>query len=595
MVGIIRIQAFNAFKAVASTVHHLSHLPAHITILARQTLFPSPAKNLAELKDRQWSISKKFGLSFETLAALISIGQTAGLDERKEKVALLEKGIHDKELKALKKFKNRFDRSDALPIEIRQVKEAIAGLERLRKSRKKCEELKIDGKYFAASPWQMSFLFESHLIFKILNLQNSFDGGKRKHEIVLQDQQLFLQSPQKPFPVKTLIEEFTITEQHALKDKEGNVWSYFDKGFMDSDVFINPARLQDREYREKNIPLLSLGQLSAEQMGTLREYMRENYGHEPDFDQKKAVVQFIAQPPTPAKNRFFWGVQAQMGVHGFFRIIYEDGTVFSSGLECLLEEYGEDVFGGNRLKTVTGIPVNFELFESRKHAGCVVTSRPATQKGAERIVEQLNKMRAKLVRYNQVGNNCTTLSQMVLKETGVEVNFDVSIPLYFWRYLPSLVDLGMPKKLYHVIHSVVVGIMRVLNFVCPKIGKRALKALGIGILNLTFSLVIYILGGTRKAPEIEGFHDEADQKEDDWQFEKTDRVMMSRFFNANQLRFAHTAPFLHWQLKQQATFVVPYTGQPKMFFSPPKEENLLEQGRKLKEKFTKFYAHSAPV
>jgi hypothetical protein len=593
MSGITKVHSFAPFGVFTSGVQKLSHQISHIGALAYKALFPNPVENITELDERRWSLAKKFGVNSDIIMELVSIGQTVSAADRKVKIALLEKRLSDSELKGLQKFTNSFHKYHLPPIGIVRVKEAVSDLEILRKVRKRSNELSLDPKYFASCPWEVSFLLESHLIFKILNLQNSFDDGKERHKIILQNDCLFISSVKGPFPVKTLMDEFIITSDRSLKDREGNVWNYFDDGLEERDVFIDPAKLQDPVYRENNVPLRVIGQLSVEQMAELRAYMKEQFADDPTIDSKEAIIQFVAQPQVHLKGAFLEGVSSQAGTHTFFRIIDREGYVYSSSLQWLQHEKKDSLFG-NPLRTVNAVPVNWDTFESRKHHGCIVTPRPVTQEAAERIIDQLNKARARIIRYNQAGNNCVDLANKVLKETGVDLNVNVYLHQLLWRCFPSLKNLGMPKFIYNPLHALASRISALISCLLPRAGKWIINSIGNGLVSLFFTPIVLALGGARGSPGIET-PPEVDVKEDDWKFDATDKLMTTVVVDVGELAVSHSSPFLHWQLSQKATFVTPYTGQPKMHFIPPRDKNLKAEGDRLHSKYSKLYAHSAPM
>jgi len=270
------------------------------------------------------------------------------------------------------------------------------------------------------------------------------------------------------------------------------------------------------------------------------------------------------------------GIHAFTETHVGFRIIDQNGNVYSSGFTWAEEEdtYCDGL--QNALATISGMPGILDYEEFRPYEDRLVTSIPMTQETCDQMLKELNSMREKKVRYNAMTQNCTLLATELAKTAGVTIDQRLSRREVIGYMLPHFSSFAPFCKIAAKIASLSDTISKKTKL--PS-GKRARTILGMVttiifapirvINNILFNCILLGFGAGRGSPTT-GKEYSLKQKA-----HALSALIQSPkdLLSSNPTTVYHPGPVIAWQLEQKSTCTYSYEG-PSM--------NLLPEGTEAK-------------
>jgi len=396
------------------------------------------------------------------------------------------------------------------------------------------------------------FLVKERLLYTIEGLERTSNLGKRRKQLIVRDGKLYALLEGKRIPVHSLIDKLRFDKDYLqlVEKTTGKPWLY-----------LLPEGLQqiDRCSSEKLLPIT---RLDVNEMRRLRAHACKMEGT--GFSKQMpptCVYQLFTNPRKIGKvpqSRLLDGLQALAPVHVGFRIIDQDGYVYSSGFASTLEEdkYCDGAF--NMLATISGMPGTVDYEEFRPNEGRIVTSIPMTKETSDKMLDTLNEMREKKIRFSLLKQNCSCLAVYLARIAGVKIHQKVSRGEVFTNLLPHYSSY---PRLNSIVSKIIMlsektskktrlPSVREMNYVVGKVFRAIKTPLRI-ISNIITNLILVVFGATRGSP-LTG--DE---------YVKPGKRGVRRFFSIIQSPWdiisdapttvLHSGPVIDWQLQQKST------------------------------------------
>jgi hypothetical protein len=447
---------------------------------------------------------------------------------------------------------------------------------------KKWNQLKLDPALLKADYESAKFLVESKLIYSILGFQNSTPKGSKNHAILL--------DPRKKMMIKKQGQWVPVSElkgqlkpggnSNLFVDEQGQAWNYI------SPVGLAPV---NRFGPEDTVPV---EQLSKAEMQELLAHAHQ-YSKGKKDPSKKCIMQIVMNrnPLTSNDEGFFVKNAAKYGPnHVYFRIITEDGKVYSQGLSNIDADLRtQKPF--NFFMSLNGQPALLDFDEFKIYQGKVVTSVPIDTKTAEKILKQINDQRREGVRFNIANQNCVCLLSEMLKNIDVEIDTQMSFKHIVSQILPNAKDIPVIGPVIDKTRRVASQCFEKLASLTPEVVKIPLRFIKATVLfipdrltNLAYNLLL-IMFGARKGSEQQQ-HSNPEAKPNPNPFKKFHNIIPSitGIFGDAALYVHHPLPILQWMLQQDSTTVHSYHG-PSLGVLPPGNETLKRESEELKNSF----------
>ena len=417
------------------------------------------------------------------------------------------------------------------------------------------------------------FLFESNLIFTIVGYRETC-GDANLHDIKFDtDGHPLLKMQNRWVRWETISREIHYdpkSEKIKSRAYAGNIvqsWSYFHpQGLVPVDRFNYDQVFDTYE-------------LTQAQYDRTRQHALKFYETNPEKDQsipKDCIVQFFTSPRRKLpENPLFDNVNAQYPVHVSMRLITADRKVYSFGYQMIPEnvDFILSDMNSNFLATADAKVTMLDYEEFRAHDGRIVTSIPATSQRALNILNHLNQLNGKQLRFQYSRQNCSLLMLEVLKLTGYEVNIRSSIVAFLYEMVPNLNQIPTIGPLIAKVEDCAKYMWDGMPFLITvpiQWTKDAILFVPKKLAMFITNLVSLKVGSARKVtPLQEGMEDEELYDKKGIQSFSSMIRNWSDIFSEESNALYNAKFFIEWQKKQKSTFIDAYTGRPKLSIVPP--------------------------
>lgn len=359
------------------------------------------------------------------------------------------------------------------------------------------------------------------------------------------------------------------TRKIKSRDYSGNIvqsWNYF-----------HSQGLEPRD-RFKYGKVFDIYELPADEYNRLLTISKKFYENNPEKDigvAKDCIVQFFTSPRRQGvpEHPLLENLYKTIPVHIGIRLITSDKKVYSFGYEMPLEEQSfvlSDYFSTFFATAEANVCMR-DYEEFRDHEGRIVTSIPLSSQRSKNILDFLNSIKDKQLRFQFARQNCTALMQEVIKRAGYEVNIRTTIAAALLDLLPNLNQLPLIGK---TIGKVETFAARFWEMLPEWIGKpfnwckATLLYLPQKAGTVMANLLTLKMGAAKKTtPLREGEEEELYDKKGIQQFSSVIRSWKDLFKDETSA-INHSKYFIDWQNKQKSTFFVPPSDQPKLAILP---------------------------
>lgn len=341
------------------------------------------------------------------------------------------------------------------------------------------------------------------------------------------------------------------------------IWSYF---HPDGLVPV------DRFHYEQVFPIY---QLSQEAYDRLIVHAKQFYETNPEKDpgaSKDCAVQFFTSERAHGipKHPLFNNLHRNIPVHIGIRLITADRQVYSFGYQ-MPHEVERQVFS-NLLSTMamtadTRISM-LDYEEFRAHEGRMVTSIPLSSQRAKKIIDHLNRLNRRQLRFHYGRQNCSALAHEVMQHTGYEIDTRTTVGATLLGMLPSLDQLPIVarsiakvevfcQKIWHILPAQIQDSLKWTKEAVTYIPKKC------GIL-LT-NLLILKMGGAKNVTPLseETKEEELSDKKEIQTFSSVIRHWKDLFKEETSV-INHSKYFINWQKKQNSTFIEKPQDRPRL-------------------------------
>ena len=269
-----------------------------------------------------------------------------------------------------------------------------------------------------------------------------------------------------------------VKEEIAFDPRRGKFYSLSDESI--SWTFVSEGFIQ--KDRTKYETLFPVGKLTEEHYRKLYTHATKELS-ETEKGEKRAILQCYTTKRGMGctRNGITENFYNEAPTHIGLRLIAEDGTVYSLGLEVDLEQLPEIQPGGlanclTYFSTVNARVAIFDYEEPKKFHERSVTSLPITQRRMDEIIEQISKANNGLneknpARFSFAGYNCTSFGKDILKIGGYSVDTTMTLEEGISRMLPSIFEIpyfGKPlQKIVQGVKDITASIFKKITPVIP--------------------------------------------------------------------------------------------------------------------------------
>lgn len=445
--------------------------------------------------------------------------------------------------------------------------------------------LKLDQSLFESNYEDILFLVESRLIHSIIGLQNSTLEGKDIHGIKIVEnsgeKEIFIKKDGEWVSLKQIRANIQWNSAKGILESKSNSnerWNYLINGLTPIDRHYDHKQASETTYSKDNEKLHPVAKLSAEEMEILLKRAKKFDGftienHSGEQGKLNCVVQFITNPhihysysPALMKN-----LNGQFPFHASLRLVFSDGTVYSTGLAIPHHENTVHAHGGKILRTLNSQPAILDYEEFRPHHGRIITNVPVEEAKAIEILDQLNHYRKQSVRFNIFKQNCVVMAKKVLKMSGTDLNLRIPLSVMLYRALPDLETIPVMGKPLKFAQEMISSVRQVVGNVMPEFLKNIFSCLSrivfyvpnlMGV--VLQNLIALQLGGRFSYPQVQLERKEQDPSAtNDYEMENF-LHLSSGLFGQDAINIEHSSVFINWQLEQKSTDVFEFLQTPDM-------------------------------
>jgi hypothetical protein len=441
------------------------------------------------------------------------------------------------------------------------------------------EKYGLPGSLVDTDPQSIQFLVKSRLLYTIVGLQ---DTSEDKKSFKIEEGKIYIPVNGVQTPVHTLVDRFSYDPVHLqLVEKETNLpWNY-----------LLPQGLIQKD-RGGNDELLHVTKLTKQEREELLEHAKKNRRLSFKGEEPTCVLQISTNPPNRlgkvARFPLMQGVEALDPVHIGFRIIDQEGNVFSTGFLTTDEgRYKKGIF--NLFGSVNGGPGLVDYNDFRPFKGRFVTSIPMTQSTCEGVLKRVNEMRARGVRFNQGTQNCTSMALDILSQTGINIDNKLTRLEAAKAFLPHMASFPILNKIFAFSVSLSEKIAKKTKL--PTLGEverlfdktvRLILTPIRFIDNIICNIVLLILGAGKGSPVRENVFTSG--KGGRLRSFKSMINSPLEIFSSKPTTFSHSGPLIAWQLEQESTLFYTYKG-PNMTVLPKGGELPSEEQKAAHKRF----------
>jgi hypothetical protein len=297
------------------------------------------------------------------------------------------------------------------------------------------ESLGLDMSLVETDYASVRFLVKEQLISTIVGLQNTSSNGN--HQIDVVNGKLFIRVQGHFTPVASLIDRFHYKDLQLIEETTGKAWNYLLPGGL-----IQVDRCTSET-------LLPITRLSPEEKNELLAHASSFEGFSFSAQEvPECVLQIFSEKRSDfLENPIFDAARLVIGGHAAFRIIDEQGDVYSSGSRASTEENKYITGKKNKLVSINAVPGTTDYLEFRPHKGRYVTSIPMTKATCDYLKRELHEMRKRTWRFNYFAQNCSRLVSYVLEMAGVKIDHRMSFYAYAKNLVPTITHIPIIKKI----------------------------------------------------------------------------------------------------------------------------------------------------
>lgn len=425
---------------------------------------------------------------------------------------------------------------------------------------KKWASLQLDASVLKTDYESARFLIEERLIFPIVGLQNTSAAGKEHNPLEIRNGKLFIRSKEKFIPVKSLINriQYNPTFLQWVDVTTNLPWLVtLQQGLIQKD-------------RSGPTPLLPVTRLSRKEQKSLLTHACSFTGARFSKNHPaRCVLQIVTNPQkTTSSER----IKALFPTHVFFRVIDQNGTVYSTGAAAASVKDNKFWTGPRKnLVSINGAPTTIDFEEFRPHGGRRVTSIPMTIETCDRVLAEINKMRKETFRFNYFKQNCSNIAMKILKIAGVSFNNRLSIYTLLSKVLPTSPLHNIVDRICFLSHKLSMKTLLPSLDECYWLASRCIYILTTPfrlITNLAFN-ILFLTQGANKGTAIKKNLYKV-SSDPSLQYFSTLIHSFKDMFKTPII--PHSSPIIAWQNEQKSTLFYPYK-KPDMNILP--EEGIL--------------------
>jgi hypothetical protein len=419
------------------------------------------------------------------------------------------------------------------------------------------------------------FVVESDLIFTLIGYRETC-GDAHVHDLKLDgDGHPMIKLKGNFVRWETIAKELEYdpkTEKIKSRHYSGEIaqnWNYF-----------HPEGLVpvDRFNYDRVFPIYQLSDADYKKLLThSKEFYKTNREIDPSIP-KDCIVQFYTTPRRQGipKHPLLTNLHKNFPVHIGIRLITSDKSVYSFGYQMPVDQ--QQFVLSNLLSTFgataeTKISMfDYEECRSFDEEGRIVTSIPTSSQRSQNILDLLNNLNKKQLRFQFGRQNCSSLMQEVMQRIGYDVDIRTTIGASFLDMLPYGNQLPLiggligkvelcAKKVWDASPQWVTKPLQwthaIIFYIPEKMGT------------LLMNLLHLKLGAAKKTISLpEGVaEEELYNKKGIQNFSSVIRSWKD-IFRDETSAINHSKFFIEWQKKQRSTFVEPSRDRPRLAIVP---------------------------
>lgn len=419
------------------------------------------------------------------------------------------------------------------------------------------------------------FLVESGLVFTIVGYRETC-GDANMHDLKLdRDGHPMIKLKGNFVRWETIAKELEYdpkTEKIKSRHYRGEIaqnWNYFhSQGLVPVDRF---------NY-DKVFPIY---QLSDADYNKILTHSKEFYKTNKEIDTsipKDCIVQFYTTPRRQGlpKHPLLTNLHKNFPVHVGIRLITADKNVYSFAPQMDVDQQRFvlsnllSTFGATAETKISML--DYEEFRPFDEEGRIITSIPASSQSSQNILDLLNDLNTKQLRFQFGRQNCTSLMQLVMQRLGYDVDIRTTIGASFLDMLPYLNQLPLiggligkvelcAKKVWDAspqwITKPIQWTKEIIFYIPEKIGT------------IMMNLLHLKLGGAKKTtPLREGVSEEELYNKKGFQNFSSVIRSWKDIFKDETSAINHSKFFIEWQKKQKSTFIEPSRDRPRLAIVP---------------------------
>jgi hypothetical protein len=338
-------------------------------------------------------------------------------------------------------------------------------------------------------------------------------------------------------------------------------WNYFQNGLVPVDRF---------SYDQ----VFPVYELTQDEYHRTHQHALKFYETNPEKDPgiaKDCIVQFTTIENRVVPNgALFDNAQRNYPVHIGMHLITADRKVYSFGYQLLPEE-AEFLFSDyfSTFLATAEAKIGVRDFEEFRPVNKLVTSVPLSSQRAQNIINLLNELKDKQLRFQYMRQNCSQLMREVIQLAGYDVDLRTTGKEVLYDALPSLTQIPVIGKIAFLVKKIWDSLPTFIT-VPIEFSADVLLYYPRKIATVATNLLAWKMGAAKKTtPLQEDVEDEEFYDKKKLQTFSTLIRSWTDVFKDETNAVYHSKYFIDWQKKQRSTFKDTYSGRPKFVIVPP--------------------------
>ena len=407
------------------------------------------------------------------------------------------------------------------------------------------------------------FLIESGLIFSIAGYRDTC-GNSNLHDLKLDH------DGHPMIKVQGVFKRWEIVKQELVFDKQSKQIRSraYPGSIVQNWTYLHAQGLVPKNRYDYD-QVFPVYQLSQEEYDRTRAHAARFYETNPEKDPgiaKDCIVQFFTIPNPDLRNDF---------VHVGTRVINADRQVYSFGIQMLPEEasYVLSDYFSTLLATADAKVCMLDYQEFFPDAK-LVTSIPISTQRSQNILNFINSLTDKQLRFQYQRQNCSVIMQEVIQRAGYNVDTRTTGAAVIYEALgEGIVKIPVIGPLIAKVNACAARIWNALPWILTtplEWTKTAVlfipKKLGMVLVNL---LALKMGAAKKTSPLRDDLEDETFyDKKGIQNFSSVIRSPLDLFREETSVVY-HSKYFIDWQKQQRSSFETTDTGRPKLSIVPP--------------------------